>query len=83
MNEPQLRQDLESLTKEQIIELYLQKCYNQQFLKMEILESIYNQIIDKAHHQLNMFDSWDIIISQDKFREIFNKGGSDEDSNIN
>lgn len=82
MNEQQLRQYLQNLNKEQIIELYLQKCYDQQFLKMETLASIYNQIIDKAHHQLNMFDSWDIIISQDKFRAIFNKGGSDEDSDI-
>ena len=82
MKEQEIKQYLQTLNKEQIIELYLQKCYDQQFLKSEILANIYNQIINSAQHQLNMFDSWDIIISQDKFRAIFNKGGNDEDSNI-
>ena len=65
MSEKQLKKYLQKLSKEQVIELYLQKYYDQEFLKTEILTNIYNQIIDNAHHQLTIFDTWDIVISQE------------------
>ena len=82
MSEKQLKKYLQKLSKEQVIELYLQKYYDQEFLKTEILTNIYNQIIDNAHHQLIIFDTWDIVISQEKFKSIFNKGGINENSDI-
>lgn len=82
MSDKQLKQYLQKLDKEQVIGLYLQKCHDQEFLRSEILTNIYNEIMDSACHQLNIFNKWDLIISQDKFKSIFNKGGSDEDSDI-
>ena len=82
----QLKQYLNKLSKDKIIAIYLQKCYDQKFnqelLKTEILANIYNQIIDSAHHQLTIFDTWDVVIPQDKLNKIFSKGGIDESSNI-
>lgn len=82
MSEKQLKQYLQKLNKEEVIELYLQKRHDQEFLKTEILTNIYNQIIDNAQHQLTIFDTWDIVISQSKLDQIFRKGGIYEDSDI-
>ena len=82
MRVQQLKQYLEKLSKEEVIDLYLQQRDDKEIFRSEILTNIYNQIIDIAHHQLNMFDSWDMIIPQRKFRAIFNKGGDYEDPDI-
>ena len=79
-SEKELKTYLQNLSKDQLINLYLQKRFDQEFIKLELLSSIYNQLIDCAHYQLNIFDSWDMIIPQDKFRAIFSKGGINEDT---
>lgn len=48
MKESKLKKHLETLTKEQIIELYLQKCFDTKFeqnkLAIEKLEELHNRI---------------------------------------
>lgn len=82
MNEQELKKYLQNLSKEKIIELYLQKSCDQELLKTKILTNIYNQIIDNAHHQLTIFDTWDVVIPQDKLNKIFSMGGKSENTNI-
>ena len=79
-NEAELKEHLQKISKADVIELYLQKRYDQEMFKSEILTNIYNQIMDITYFQLNIFDKWDMIIPQDKFRLVFNKGENDEDS---
>lgn len=82
MSDKQLKKYLQKLSKEQVIELYLQKYYDQEFVKTEILTKIYNQIMDTAYFQVSIFGGSDIVIPQTKFIEIFTNGGNNENTNI-